>query len=87
MSQDPYSTHYHGIESPSRRWAAITPHNTTALALLPKQIVALVAGAVTVGGDDGAVGVFHLAAGVPLAIRPTIIKATGTTATGIVALY
>jgi len=84
---DPYQTHYHGVESPSKRWAAITPHNTTALAILPKQIIARVAGTVTVVGDDGAVGVFQLLAGVPLAIRPNIVKATGTTATGIVALY
>jgi hypothetical protein len=84
---DPYATHYHGVESPSKRWAAITPHDTTALALLPKQIVALVAGNVTVVGDEGTSAVFKLNAGVPLAIRPSIVKATGTTATGIVALY
>ena len=37
--------------------------------------------------DEGTSAVFKLNAGVPLAIRPSIVKATGTTATGIVALY
>jgi len=85
---DPYATHYHGVESPSKRWAPVTPHDTNALALLPKQIVAsTTAGNVSVVGDDGTTATFYLAKGVPLAIRPNIIKSTGTTAAGIVALY
>ena len=85
---DPYATHYHGVESPSKRFAPVTPHDTNHLALLPKGIVAsTTAGNVAVIGDDGVTATFYLAKGAPLAIRPSIIKSTGTTAAGIVALY
>lgn len=73
----------------SKSFAAVTPHNTNELEIVPKGIFVGGAGDVSViGFDDSAAVVFYsVAAGTVLPIRPKIVKSTGTTATNIVALY
>lgn len=71
----------------ARRWGAITPHDTNQLAELPKAIRCNVAGTVNIVGEDGNAEDFVVAAGETLPCRPVIVKSTGTTATGIKALY
>lgn len=75
-----------GLESPATRLAQIAPSDTQDLAFISRAIAVATTGSVrvtTLAGDTGAV---HIVAGVPFAIRVSRIWATGTTATGIVAL-
>lgn len=69
------------------RWTAITPHDSNELPELPKAIRCNGAGTLMLVGEDGVAADFVVAAGEALACRPRIVKATGTTATGIRALY
>ena len=67
--------------------AAVTPHDTNELGNVSCGITVQVAGVITVvtqGDDTVALGI---AAGVMMPLRVKIIKATGTTATGISILY
>lgn len=75
------------VVSSARRWTAVTPHNSTNLTELPKGIYIGVAGDIVAVGDDDATSTFTVVAGAILPIRPKRINSTGTTATGIVALY
>ena len=68
-------------------WAAITPSDSATLAPVPVAIIATVAGDITAVGDDGVSAVFPIADGAMLTIQPHKIMATGTTATGLIALY
>lgn len=68
-------------------WAAITPSDGTALEQIPGAIRANVGGNVNIVGRDGVAFAFTVAAGETLPCRPTKVMATGTTATGIAALY
>lgn len=61
----------------------MTPHDTDELAIVPRALIAAVGGSVSVEFVRGGTGVFALTAGVPLDIAPSIVLATGTTATGI----
>jgi hypothetical protein len=76
------------LSGPSRRFATITPHDTNALAELPKYLyVGATAGAVAIIDHDGNTVTLYAAAGQPLYVRPNIVKSTGTTATPIIACY
>lgn len=83
---DHFDNHVSGLESPASRLADVTPDDVTDLSFATRAINVEAAGYVqveTVTGDSGRV---YVAAGVPFPIRATKILATGTTATGIVAL-
>ncbi len=79
---------YHdGVESQARRWAAVTPHDSTNFTELPKAIYVGVAGNVVAVGLDDVTATFAANAGQVIPIRPKRINSTSTTATGIIALY
>lgn len=73
---------------PYRNFYAVTPHDTNALPFVPKAIVSLAGGTVTMVGENGATAVqVTLIANTIYRYSPQIIKATGTAATGIIALH
>jgi hypothetical protein len=67
--------------------AAVTPADGTDLAHVAYGLVATVAGVASVVTEDGQTVVVPLAIGVPLLLSVVRVRATGTTATGIVALW
>lgn len=68
-------------------WAAVTPSNTAAIEPRPDALFIGGGGNVSAVGEDGVSATFAVADGAYLMIQPVRINATGTTATGIVALY
>ena len=74
--------------SPLTSAASVTPHNTNELSYVTRAVYVGATGNVAVtmqdGGDVTFVGV---PAGTTIPIRVTIVKATGTTATSIIALW
>jgi hypothetical protein len=83
---DLFKNHQASLESPASRLAVVTPSDTEVLPFATRAITAETAGHVqvrTVAGDTGRI---FMAAGVPFPLRVDQIMATGTTATGLVAL-
>lgn len=83
---DPFQKFQPGLESPASRLIPVTPSDTADLPMASRALNVAQAGFVrvtTIAGDTGQV---HIAPGIPFAIRVSRIWATGTTATGIVAL-
>ena len=77
-----------GLESPGRHAIAVTPSDSVTLAHASRGIYIGGAGdlkVITVGGET--VTFASMAAGIVYPICVTQVLATGTTATGIVALY
>lgn len=68
-------------------WAAITPSDTETLDPIPRAVFVGTAGTITAVGADGVSAPFAALAGQELSIQPSKIMATGTTASGLVALY
>ena len=76
------------VAAPARNCASVTPHNTTELANLPKALFIGGAGTVSLIAADDTVAVsFVCPAGAILPVRAKVVRATGTTATDIVALF
>lgn len=75
------------VSDPADSFVAVTPHATNPIEPLPKGLHIGVGGDIVIrGASDGADVTMTVAAGYhPL--RPRFIRATGTTATQIVALY
>lgn len=76
--------------APARSCYAITPHNTNNIGTyLPKAIYVGTGGNITMQleKDSAAVLFSNIPDGSILPVRPRIVKATGTTASGIVALF
>lgn len=73
-------------QDPARTWAAVTPSGTTHLGNVRSLYVGG-AGDVVAEDVDGTTATFTCAAGTYLFIEAKRVLATGTTATGIVALY
>ena len=86
MATDNFTSHSKGLEAPADRAEAITPNNGADLTYTTRGIYVGGAGNIvaTVGGVD--VTFNNVQAGTVLPIRTTRIKATGTTATGLVGL-
>lgn len=83
---DSFSSHQPGLESPAMSIASVTPSDAADLSWATRAISVSGGGIVrltTVSGDEGSI---FVAAGVPFPIRARRIWASGTTATGIVAL-
>lgn len=83
---DLFAQHAPGLESPASRISEIVPNDATPLAFATRAIAVDTSGyvqVVTVGGDTGRI---FVTAGMPFPIRATHVMATGTTATGLVAL-
>ena len=83
---DMFKNHQAGLESPASRLAAVTPHDIDLLPFATRAITAETSGHVQVRTVAGDLGRIFVAAGVPFPLRVTQILATGTTATGLVAL-
>ena len=72
---------------PARQAFTITPHDANAIAVLPRAVIATGAGNVALRAiDSGADVTIAFAAGQVLDIRASHIRATGTTATGLIGL-
>lgn len=86
MATDNFTSHTKGLEAPADRGEAITPNDGADLTYTTRGIYVGGAGNIvaTMGGVD--VTFTAVQAGTVLPIRATRIKATGTTATGLVGL-
>lgn len=83
---DKFANHHTGLESPATSLAAVTPDDGNDLPWVTRAISVATSGMVRVTTTDGSQGEIFVAAGVPFPIRAARIWATGTTATGLVAL-
>ena len=86
LAPDPHNG-FSNISSQGERWVTVTPSDTAHLAEVPKALWVNVAGDLTVVGEDGVAATFAVLAGLPILLRPRQVMATGTTATGIIAIY
>ncbi|HYZ48256.1 MAG TPA: hypothetical protein VE567_05110 [Sphingomonas sp.] len=86
---DPFAGLVDGVSAPATRGVAVTPHDVNALAEVPKALFVGGGGdLVAMGVNDTADVTFkNLAAGTVLPFRARYVRATGTTASSIVALY
>ena len=76
-----------GKESPADKHFAITPSDSADLAILPRALRIGVAGDVAVTDLEGVDVIYTCVAGELLLFRAVRVKATGTTATGIIGWY
>ena len=83
---DHYDDNAPGLDSPASDAANVTPSDTTDLPVKPRAIYVNGAGDMAVV-MNGATVTLTVPAGTLLPIRPVRILETGTTATGIVALW
>jgi len=76
------------VQSPATRAVAVVPHDVTALADVPKAIFVGTGGTIVMRGATGGDAVFkNVAGGTILPFRAHFVRATGTTAADILALY
>ena len=78
-----------GVTAPATRGVAVAPHDVNALSDIPKALFVGVGGDVVARGiaDSADVTFRNLASGSVLPFRAKFVRATGTTASAIVALY
>jgi hypothetical protein len=86
---DPFAGAVDSATAPASRAVAVTPHDVNPLADIPKALFVGGGGTVTMRGlNDSADTVWQgVAAGTILPFRARFVRATGTTATAILALY
>lgn len=84
---DPYANTFAEVSAPADRWATVTPSDANDLDTVPKALRIGSAGNVKLAGSDGVAVMFSVSTGEILPLRARRVHATGTTATGIVALY
>ncbi|MBS0479059.1 MAG: hypothetical protein JSR79_07155 [Proteobacteria bacterium] len=77
------------VSAPARRALAVTPHDANALSDIPKALYVGTAGDITMRGVDGAADQLwkNVPAGALLPFRAQYVRASGTTAADILALY
>lgn len=85
---DFFASHQSGLESPATRLATITPSDDDSvnLAFATRAIAVSEPGFVRLTSVDGYTGTIFVVPGVPFPMRARKVWASGTTATGIVAL-
>ncbi|MDJ1008325.1 MAG: hypothetical protein QNJ13_10925 [Paracoccaceae bacterium] len=83
---DPFEGHQPSLESPALHVAEVTPDDAADLAWPSRALNVAQTGTVRVTTIGGETGTVYVAAGALFPIRVSRIWATGTTATGIVAL-
>ena len=84
---DPFQSFGDSAADPARRAFAVTPSDADELTLLPKALMIGAAGAIVLRPVDSAADVtVTVVAGQIVPIRAQFVRATGTTATAIVAL-
>lgn len=83
---DNFSNHSDTVSGPSREPFAVIPHDVNSLSEIPKRIYIGTGGNVTLRGVDAIADVTYknVGSGVYLDVRPSHIRATGTTATDII---
>lgn len=87
MSTDTFSKYANGLSSPAREAFAIAPDDAAELARLPKALLIGGAGALKLRAVDSPADVtVTVQSGQILPIRARYVRATGTTATGLVGL-
>lgn len=86
---DPFQNRADSVSAPATRALAITPSDSAPLADTPKALYVGTGGTLTMqGAADTADSVWsNVASGSVIPFRPRFVRATGTTATGILALY
>jgi len=87
MADDQHSDFREGLESPANDWVAITPSDGTELANIPRALYIGTGGDIVLTDSGGNDVTFQVLTGQLLPLRPTFVKATGTTATGIVGIF
>lgn len=74
-------------ELPAKRLRAITPHDTNELDFVPKALYVGVGGTISIiAQEDTAAVSLTVTSGAIIPVRAKIVRATGTTATGIIAM-
>ena len=87
MPADKFSSSSDSLIGPARQVFAVVPDDTNALPQLPKSLLIGGGGTLTLRAVDSAADVtIAVAAGQQLDIRASFVRATGTSATGIVGL-
>lgn len=83
---DVFGTFKSGLESPATLLQAVTPSDSDDLPTVSRALNVATAGQVRVTTVGGTTETIFLAAGIAFPVRAARVWATGTTATGIVAL-
>lgn len=88
MPTDTFASFTPSLNDPARGGFAISPSDTTALAVLPRALFVGTGGTLVVRPIDGATDLTfrNLVAGQVLALRVSHVRATGTTATDLIGL-
>jgi len=86
---DPFAASADAVSAPARDAAPLVPHDTNPIAVTPKALFIGTGGHLVARGVNGVADVTfrNLASGSILPFRPGFVRATGTTAADIVALY
>jgi hypothetical protein len=86
---DQFSGHGDAVSAPATRGAAVAPHDANALPDIPKALFVGTGGSLAVRGAGGGADVLfrNVPDGSVLPFRAQYVRATGTTAADIVALY
>lgn len=86
---DPFANLGDQVSAPATRAVAVVPHDTTPLADIPKALFVGTGGTITMRGVNGSTDQSwkNVASGSILPLRAQFVRATGTTAADILALY
>ncbi|MDF7777414.1 hypothetical protein P1X14_19310 [Sphingomonas sp. AOB5] len=86
---DQFSNHADQVSAPATRAVAITPHDGNALTDIPKALFVGTGGNITMRGVNGASDQLwkNVPSGSLLPFRAQYVRATGTTAADLLALY
>ncbi len=85
---DPFQYVADAPSAPATRVQAVTPHDTTPLTDIPKALYVGTGGTIVLQGTSGDAASFaNVADGSVLPVRARFVRASGTTASNIVALY
>ena len=86
-AEDTFVTNRAGLSSPADNAAAVTPHDDNDLSYVTRGIMVGVAGNIVVNMQGGQTTTIAVIPGTIYPLRVTRVKATSTTATGIVAIW
>jgi hypothetical protein len=84
---DRFQDHTAGLESPASGLLPVTPDDGADLQTASRALNVAQSGFVRITTVEGQTASVHIAAGIAFPVRVTRVWQTGTTATGIVALY
>lgn len=86
---DPFSNQADQVSAPATRAVAVTPHDSNALTDIPKALYVGTGGAIAMRGAGGGAdqSFKNVPSGAVLPFRAQYVRATGTTATDLLALY